>query len=273
MNGGRFGFHPPKVVAMSTTSSTVNYWPDSKCAKAFWGQNLLPPYRQLLKHTARWLQPKPGDRWLDLGCGAGRLSEMLWQLSNGTVTEVVGLDCADVNERAFAKLRETLQPTPTIENLHFVAADFSHGLAAWPAEHFNGIVSGLAIQYAESYAEQEQRWTTDAYNRILAEAHRLLQPGGRFVFSVNVPEPSWGKVAVKSFAGAFRERNPIKYLQKSFRMWRYGGWLKREARKGRFHYLTATNIEERLRAVGFVDVEHRLSFAGQAYLFRATKAA
>ena len=24
----------------------VNYWPDNKCAKAFWGQHELPPYRE-----------------------------------------------------------------------------------------------------------------------------------------------------------------------------------------------------------------------------------
>jgi SAM-dependent methyltransferase len=251
----------------------MNYWPDSACAKAFWGQHLLPPYRQLLEDTAAWLEPKPSERWLDLGCGSGQLAKVLWQRSGGALAEVIGLDCAAVNDEAFVKLRANLQPPPPKEALYFVAGDFSHGLAAWPECRFHGIASGLAIQYAESYSEREQRWTSEAYDRVLAEAHRLLAPGGRFVFSVNVPEPSWGRVALRSLPGAFRRRNPLRYLLKAYRMWRYGGWLKREARKGRFHYLTAAAIQEKLHAAGFVRVEHRLSFAGQAYLFRAWKAA
>ena len=41
----------------------------------------------------------------------------------------------------------------------FVVGDFSHGLTSWPDARFDGIVSGLAVQYAESYSEAERRWT------------------------------------------------------------------------------------------------------------------
>jgi len=54
-------------------------------------------------------------------------------------------------------------------------------------------------------------------------------------------------------------------------MLRYGSWLKREARRGRFHYLPATTIREKLTAAGFVAIEHRVTFAGQAYLFRCVR--
>jgi SAM-dependent methyltransferase len=251
---------------------SVNHWPESACAKAFWAQHLLPPYRQLLEDTAAWLEPEPGERWLDLGCGAGQLAKVLWQRSGGAVAEVVGLDCALVNAEAFAKLRAHLRPPPPLDAVSFVAGDFSQGLAAWPTGRFDGIVSGLAIQYAESYLECEQRWTCAAYDRVLVEAHRLLAPGGRFVFSVIVPEPAWGRVALSSLGGAFRHRNPLRYLLKAYRIWRYGGWLTRAARAGRFHYLPAATIHAKLHAAGFVNVEHRLSYAGQAYLFRACKA-
>jgi len=252
-------------------SLAVNYWPDDACARAFWSQHSLPPYQQLLRDTADWLAPKPGERWLDLGCGGGQLSKALWRQSGGRLAEVVGLDCAAVNAEAYARLRATLQPAPSLDALRFVAADFSHGLAAWPDGHFDGIVSGLAIQYAESYSEAEGRWTTESYDRLLADACRLLRPGGRFVFSVNVPEPAWGRVALKSVTGAFRHRNPFRYMLKALRMYRYGGWLKREARKGRFHYLPLPTVLDKLAAAGFANLEHRLTFARQAFVFRAWK--
>src|SRR5713226_7714666 len=64
-------------------ATTVNHWTDSACARAFWGQQELPPYRQLLTDTSAWLNPRSGERWLDLGCGCGKLTEALWRKSRG----------------------------------------------------------------------------------------------------------------------------------------------------------------------------------------------
>jgi len=256
---------------VAATISRVNYWPDSKCARAFWGQQDVPPYKRLLAHTSAWLEPKEGERWLDLGCGSGQLTQAIWTRSRGAVSEVIGLDCAAVNETAFRRLREGLDPRPGEGQIRFVCADFSSGLAGWEAGRFDGVVSGLAIQYAESFSEERSCWTTEAYEHLLAEIHRVLRPGGTFVFSVNVPEPSWGKVALRSLRGVFSVPRPARYLQRSLRMMRYGSWLKREARTGRFHFLPDRVVVQKLSRVGFVDVEHRTSYAGQAYLFRCRK--
>ena len=129
--------------------------------------------------------------------------------------------------------------------------------------------ASLALQYAESHSEHA--WTESAYDRVLSEVQRLLNPRGTFVFSVNVPEPAWGKVALYSLGGVFRTSRPARYLKQALRMLSYGNWLKREARRGRFHYLPREVILAKLRAVGFTNLEHRLSYAGQAYLFRCRR--
>jgi len=255
----------------ATPSLPVNYWPDSACARAFWGQRELPPYRRLLRHTAAWLDPRPGQRWLDLGCGSGQLSRALWEKSGGTLAEVVALDCAAVNAEAIRRVRERANPPAACGQIRFLHADFSRGLAQYPAGHFDGAVSGLAIQYAESYCPLRRRWTSDAYDHLLAEVCRVLRPGGSFVFSVNVPEPSWGRVAASAVMGFFRASKPLSYVKNAYRMWRYGGWLKRQARLGRFHYLPAPAIADKLTAAGFERVEHRLSFSKQAYVLRCFK--
>jgi len=257
---------------MSTTASVaLNYWPDSACARAFWGQQELPPYQELLADTSAWLAPRAGDRWLDLGCGCGKLTEALWNKSRGALKEIVGLDCAADNAAAFQGLRGRAQLPNGDETIRFVHADFSSGLRRWESGRFDGIVSGLAIQYAEFYSQKLGKWTTEAYDRLLADVYRLLREGGTFVFSVNVPEPSFGKVALYSVWGAFEARRVVRYAERAFRMWRYGAWLKREARSGRFHYLPLPTVTRKLMDAGFVDVEHRLSFAGQAYLIRCHK--
>jgi SAM-dependent methyltransferase len=252
------------------TAAAVNYWPDSKCAKAFWGQHELPPYQQLLADTVAWADPRPHEAWLDLGCGGGALTRGLWEASGGQIAEVLGLDVAAVNEQAYDRLRQTLQPPPG-DRVRFWTHDFSNGLAVLDDASYDCAVSGLSISYAESYDPATGTWTTAAYDHLLREVFRVLRPGGRFVFSVNVPDPAWGKVAWKSLAGARAAREPLKYLKKAWRMLRYGWWLKREARKGRFHYLTADQIGQKLAAAGFIGIEHRLSYVGQAYIFRCRK--
>ena len=130
------------------------------------------------------------------------------------------------------------------------------------------MVSGLAIQYAGSYSQERGCWTTDSYDRVLTEVLRVLRPGGRFIFSVNVPEPSWFRVSLQSLHGVFTAPHPLRYLKNARRMMSYGGWLTSQARRGRFHYLPLETIRSKLNAVSFVDVEHCVSYAGQAYLLR-----
>lgn len=254
-----------------TTSTDINYWHDRKCARAFWTQRELPPYKELLRDTAAWLAAARGERWLDLGCGSGQLTRTIWEQSAGQVAQIVALDCAAANAEAIGKVRA--RGGDTEGRISFRHADFSDGLAALPQATFDGAVSGLAIQYAQHYDAGRGAWTTAAYDRVLADVCRALRPGGRFVFSVNVPRPAWLRVALFGVPGFFASRHPIKYVRNSLRMLRYGRWLKREAARGRFHYLPAETVAQKLLAAGFERVEHRVSFSRQAYVFRAYRPA
>lgn len=253
----------------TTTSPAVNHWYDKRCARAYWSQGEIAPYRELLLDTAAWVDPSPGQHWIDLGCGMGRLTRMVWEKSGGTLGSLVALDCAAENERAIAAYRD--ERCIPADRVRFVQADFSDGLQAIEADSLDGAVSGLAIQYAHHWCDATQAWTTRAYDRLLGEVCRVLRPGGAFVFSVNVPNPNWVRVGFQSFFDFFTSPRPDKLLRNGLRMMGYGWWLKQEAAKGRFHYLEHGVVTAKLGAAGFVAVEHRVSFAGQAYVFRARK--
>src|SRR5205807_670461 len=127
---------------------------ENKCAKAFWTQREIPAYRWLLRDTSAFLEPRPGDRWIDLGCGSGQLTRAVWEKSGGAVDEIIALDVAPANHAVLAKLRARLMPPASEEQVKFVCADFSQGLADFPEGSVDGAVSGLAIQYAEHWDSQ-----------------------------------------------------------------------------------------------------------------------
>jgi SAM-dependent methyltransferase len=251
-------------------STSTNWWPSDKCAKAFWGQQDVRPYRELLADTLNLADPAAGEYWLDLGCGGGAITRAIWERTRGKVATVVGIDCAAANDTAFARLREELRPDSP-ERLTFIHHDFSSGLALFADDAFDHAVSGLSISYAEHYDAATGRWTARAYDHLLAEVHRVIRPGGRFVFSVNVPEPSWGRVAWHSLGSLLLTERPLRAFKRAWRMMRYGRWLKHEARTGRFHYLPAPEVTRRLAAAGFTAITHRLSYRDQSYIFRAVK--
>src|SRR5438105_2090573 len=97
------------------------------------------------------------------------------------------------------------------------------------------------------------------YQKLLADTVAWLepQPGGRFIFSVNTRNPSWIKIALLSFTGFFTAQRPLRYFQKSWALFRFGGWLKDEAQRGRFHYLPRTAVVAKLRKAGFTDIQRR----------------
>jgi ubiquinone/menaquinone biosynthesis C-methylase UbiE len=250
----------------------TNYWLDDSCARAFWDQRNAVPYQELLRDTSQLLDPKAGERWLDLGCGGGQLTALIWQKSQGRVGRVIAFDCAPANALAVGKLRDRLTPRPKADQIEFVLGNFSQGLGAFPTASFDGVTSGLALSYAESWDPQTGRYTDAAYNRIWEEVYRVLKPGGRFVFSVNVPRPRFWKIFWKSLHIAFRLSKPAKVLLNGVRMQRYGHWLQREAKRGRFHFVPLSAIVQLLERAHFSILETRLSYAKQAYLLSTVKA-
>ena len=261
----------PTTAAAPATGGAANYWADARCAKAFWSQSELPVFHRLVTETLDLAAPQAGEEWLDLGCGGGTLSRGLWERSGGTLGRVVGLDYAAANAARYDALDRELGAGGRVRFEH---GDFSNGLARFAGGSFDHAVSGLSISYAEHYDEAAGRWTSAAYDGLLRDVHRVLRPGGRFVFSVNVPEPSWWAVGLRSlWGGAVRSRRPLKFLKNCLRMNGYGAWLKAEARAGRFHYLPAAETAAKLTAAGFTAVNHSLVYARQAFLFSATKGA
>jgi SAM-dependent methyltransferase len=119
------------------------------------------------------LPPLHGLRVLDLGCGFGWFCR--WAGEQGAA-QIVGID---VSEKMLARARaETLDPAIT-----YALADLEQ--VELPERAFDLVYSSLAFHYLENL------------DRLLAQVHRALAPGGRLVCSVEHPiytapdQPGW----------------------------------------------------------------------------------
>ncbi|MBL6752624.1 MAG: methyltransferase domain-containing protein [Nevskia sp.] len=99
-----------------------------------------------------WLEPRPGERVLDLGCGDGALTEKL--VAAGC--SVVGADASP----------------------EFVAAARARGLDARLAD---GQALPFAAEFDAVFSNAALHWMKRDPDAVLAGVARALKPGGRFV--------------------------------------------------------------------------------------------
>jgi SAM-dependent methyltransferase len=113
--------------------------------------------------TLALLPEVAGRRVLDAGCGPGVYAE--WLVARGA--RVVGVD---VSPRMLALARERLGPAVELHE-----ASLEEPLDFLDDASFDLVVSPLVLDYVEDW------------RATFAEFHRVLRPGGRFVFSFSHP--------------------------------------------------------------------------------------
>ena len=127
----------------------------------------------VLPGARRLLGLRPGDKAVDVACGQGVLCRTLHEQG----VEVTGVDAAE------PLIRAARERGPASIRYHVGDA---RDLSFLPAGYFSAAACLLAIQNIHPIAP------------VLASAHRLLKPGGRFVLVMTHPafrgpkETSWG---------------------------------------------------------------------------------
>jgi len=136
------------------------------CLKTLKNQRLkkCSPYTAFLIDL---LDPKNGEKILDLGCGAGNELRRVCELSRPK--KVYGLDS---NEAAVGTARQTLRRHIQLGRAELIAWDVSKSLP-FPTRMFDAVYSSELLECLDEPQRKE----------LLKEIYRVLKPGGRILMA------------------------------------------------------------------------------------------
>src|SRR5664279_464842 len=152
-----------KVGAEERVRDEFNQW-----AAEGKGEEMESHHISITEQTLSLMDLKPGDRVLDLGCGAGWASRLMAKaVANGdNPGQVVGLDVAD------EMIRRARAGSAEYDNVLFVVGSAQQ--IPWGENHFDKVLSVESFYY---YADQE---------RALAESFRVMAPLGELYILINL---------------------------------------------------------------------------------------
>jgi ubiquinone/menaquinone biosynthesis C-methylase UbiE len=151
--------------------------------------------RRFREKIVAWIDPRPGDKILDLCSGTGTLSILLAERLAGT-GEVVGIELSPVQMKIARRKRMP-------EGLTFIEGDARD--VPYPVCYFDKVVICTALHELPG----------DVRQRVLLEVYRVIRPGGILVVSEqNTPHKKWKAVFLDCLERLNPEYATYKDLQK-----------------------------------------------------------
>jgi ubiquinone/menaquinone biosynthesis C-methylase UbiE len=158
------------------------------------GEEMERNHRSIAQQAIARMALQPGDRVLDLSCGAGWATRLLAQAVAGGQGMAAGLD---ISQEMIARARAASR---AVEN-----ALFAIGAAEeipWRDEYFDRILSVESFYY---YPDQEA---------VLRELHRVLVPGGLLFILINLYKENPLSLGwLKQFKVPVHVRSEAEYLE------------------------------------------------------------
>jgi len=132
------------------------------------GEEMEAHHISITQQTLELMKLRPGERVLDLGCGAGWASRLMAKsVANGDRPgQVVGLDVSD------EMIRRARAGSADYDNVMFVVGSAQQ--IPWEENFFDKVLSVESFYY---YADQE---------RALAELFRVMAPKGELYILINL---------------------------------------------------------------------------------------
>jgi ubiquinone/menaquinone biosynthesis C-methylase UbiE len=230
------------------------FWEESAKVLPYGEQGL--PYRNIMKTMKKFADPQPGQIWLDAGCGAAKMSELIWESSGKSLNKIIGLDIIFPN---LAKERE--EKIPVLELRYGNLAEqlqFDH-------DTFDGIISGATVSFIIEFEGSKGK---AGIEKLFCEFSRVLKPGGKLIWST--PAQNIQRIVCPVVSIPDMIRNP--YLIKIAPAFlKYIKEIRRKGREGIYTYLSPGEWDEMLNRAGFEKRAWQFVFTYQVWVNVAHK--
>jgi len=245
--------------------------------KKFWkkyAEFMVSKYRDLylnlyyckseFKIIKEFIQPKRGERWLDLGCGALPVSELILQVSNGELEIYAG----DIHLfPAKKKLKELDNPSQI--KLKYV--DLTEKLP-FSDNFFDGIVASKTLIYIPESQGQKGK---EGLRKIFQELFRILKPGGVLIWSIQMKGLSFLRGVLFGLGYVL---NPYQWIKKkcflplfAIKVIKLFKPLLEKGEKGIYPLLSQREYEELLISIGFKNPRWKITPEKQMLVNKVNK--
>ena len=263
-----------KIRFSSKEKNRLFYWLEElmfweEYSKIYSNLEKAGPYRSLSKSIFEMIQPGPGEKWLDVGCGPLRVSELIFKKSKGKVDSIEAIDIIlKMAKDKIGKLKEKGVELP----VHLNYASITDPLP-YPDNSFNGVGANLILSYVIDFLGEKGR---DALRKVLEEVFRVLAPGGQLLWTT----PKEGVNFTWVFLGSIPDmlnlyeyivHKDIGRILQGTRILKHALEIQKKGKNGIYVFLPKEELESLLKDVGFINLTWKKTFAQQVWVNSAYK--
>ncbi len=227
------------------------------------------PYHNLSQSVKNFLDPKKNERWMDVGCGPLKVSELIYEKSLGRVGVIEAIDV--VLEPAKAKLANLAKKGITLP-VSLRHASITDRLP-YPNESFDGIGANLVLPYVTDFEGLRGK---EALEGVLREMFRILKPGGRMIWSTPKHNVNFAWVFAASIPDmlnlyAYIAQRDFTRILQGTRVLRHALTIQKKGKEGIYTFLPKEELEKLLLKIGFVNPVWERTFTQQVWVNRVKK--
>jgi len=223
-----------------------------------------PTYISMYKAVGELINPKEGDIWLDAGCGALAMSDLIIG-KNNKVSKVYATDII------LKPANDRISLFPDHANVELKYASLTDSMP-FPDNFFNGIAGNCVFTFV---VEHQGRTGKDALIGVFREMYRILKPGGTLVWTTPRKDASNFSGFMASIWFVLNPYWSIKLRRfvpsDMAKILKYTKQIVKKGKKGVYNILTQSEYDELLSTAGFVGSSWVTSFGGQGWVNKCHK--
>jgi len=236
------------------------FW--SHYAKFYYHLEKSDPYKKLLSDFKDNLPKEISGKLIDLGSGSGAIARLLVEKSKDAKlkTEIF---TTDIDPFMLNYLSDIFCND---ENVKIKKADLALPIN-FQDNYFNCVTANLVLPYLIHHRGEIG---LKGFIKLLEDIHRVLKPGGHFIWSSPKKKVKFLKVFTASWKNVLDPKN-LEHLYYGPAILKQALQIQRKGYKIIYHFLDVKELEKILIDIGFTDIKFTKSMADQVNIIKCKK--